>query len=179
VESAGYRDRPTDHPTTSRRIVLWAGWTAFVYLVLGALVSFVRFFFPRAVMETPTVFKAGFPGDLQIGKVDESYVRTHRVWIVRDSGGIYALHAKCTHLGCTPVWREPEGTFKCPCHGSGFTREGLPFEGPAPRPLERVQIGLAADGRLELDTAVVFRRELGQWDDPRAFLALTLETSGQ
>ena len=46
----------------------------------------------------------------------------------------------CTHLGCTPNWLEGEQKFKCPCHGSGFYKDGINFEGPAPRPLERYAI---------------------------------------
>ena len=30
--------------------------------------------------------------------------------------------------------------FKCPCHGSGYYRTGINFEGPTPRPLERAAI---------------------------------------
>ena len=40
--------------------------------------------------------------------------------------------AVCTHLGCTPNWLEAEQKFKCPCHGSGFYKDGINFEGPAP-----------------------------------------------
>jgi hypothetical protein len=35
------------------------------------------------------------------------------------------------------------------------------FEGPAPRALERLEIGLDPDGQLVVNTAVRFRRELG------------------
>ena len=82
---------------------------------------------------------------------------------------IFALRAVCTHLGCTPSWLESEQKFKCPCHGSGFYIDGINFEGPAPRPLERVGIALAPDGLLEVDKSLTFQQEMGQWDDPASF----------
>jgi len=78
----------------------------------------------------------------------------------------------CTHLGCTPNWLNAENKFKCPCHGSGFRRTGINFEGPAPRPLERVKIVLADDGQLVIDKSVLFRSEKGDWTKPAAFLKL-------
>jgi cytochrome b6-f complex iron-sulfur subunit len=51
--------------------------------------------------------------------------------------------------------------------------DGINFEGPTPRPLERVKIALADDGQIVVDTAQRFRQELGQWDDPQASLKYT------
>ena len=93
-----------------------------------------------------------------------------RVWIVRDPDGFYALFAKCTHLGCTPRWLLAEAKFKCPCHGSGYYRSGINFEGPAPRPLERLKITLAEDGQLVVDKSVKFLFEKGQWGKPGSFV---------
>ena len=79
---------------------------------------------------------------------------------------IYALRTVCTHLGCITLWLQSEQKFKCPCHGSGFAKDGINFEGPAPRPLERYAIRIADDGQLEIDRGRIFQQELGQWDDP-------------
>ena len=49
------------------------------------------------------------------------------------------------------IWLDAEQKFKCPCHGSGFYKDGINFEGPAPRPLERYAIRVAEDGQLEVD----------------------------
>jgi cytochrome b6-f complex iron-sulfur subunit len=68
------------------------------------------------------------------------------------------------------VWSESENKFKCPCHGSGFTKEGINYEGPAPRPLERLRITLAEDGQLEIESEMKFRYERGEWDKPGSFL---------
>ena len=90
------------------------------------------------------------------------------MWIVHGDDpttgkhGIYAFFAQCTHLGCTPRWLENEAKFKCPCHGSGFYPYGVHFEGPAPRPLEKVGV-TEADGQIVIDKAQRFRWEKGQW----------------
>jgi cytochrome b6-f complex iron-sulfur subunit len=83
---------------------------------------------------------------------------------------IYALRAVCTHLGCTPNWLPNQQVFKCPCHGSGYYKSGINYEGPTPRPLERLAIGLAGDGQIEVDTSRTFRYEKGEWRDPRSVL---------
>ncbi|MBI3951437.1 MAG: Rieske 2Fe-2S domain-containing protein, partial [Acidobacteria bacterium] len=69
------------------------------------------------------------------------------------------------HLGCTPNWLDSQKKFKCPCHGSGFRSSGVNFEGPAPRPLDRVKISLAADGQLLVDKSIVYRGIAGENPD--------------
>jgi cytochrome b6-f complex iron-sulfur subunit len=140
------------------------------------LLGLARFMLPNVVVEPPSRFKAGRPDDYEPGQVETRFIARFRTWIVRDRqrGGeqIYALRAMCTHLGCTPIWLDGEQVFKCPCHGSGFYKDGTNFEGPAPRPLERFAIRVADDGRLEVDKSRVFRQELGQWNDPDSFVSV-------
>ncbi|HEX9081150.1 MAG TPA: Rieske 2Fe-2S domain-containing protein [Holophagaceae bacterium] len=51
-------------------------------------------------------------------------------YLVRDSGGIYALSASCLHLG---GHLNPSQTgFGCPCHGSQYDLNGTVTVGPAP-----------------------------------------------
>lgn len=145
-----------------------------VHLSLGLLtLGFFRFFFPRVLFEPPTKVKIGTPDDFQTGTIDTRFQKSDRIWIAKTPERIYVLFTRCTHLGCTPRWLEGENKFKCPCHGSGFTREGVNFEGPAPRPLERFSVSLAPDGQILVDKSRVYRKERGQWDDPGAFLPLT------
>jgi cytochrome b6-f complex iron-sulfur subunit len=155
---------------TRRNFLSRAGWVAFFSFVGTMLLGSLRYMFPRVLFEPATVFKAGFPIDYPVGAVSTKWVKDFRTWIVRNEKGFYAVFAQCTHLGCTPRWLEAEGKFKCPCHGSGFTMEAINFEGPAPRPLERVQIAMAEDGQLLIDTSIRFREEFGQWNNPNAFL---------
>ena len=81
-----------------------------------------------------------------MGDVSTRFKDQFAVWIVRTPTEIYVLSTVCTHLGCTPNWLSGEQKFKCPCHGSGFRKTGINFEGPAPRPLERYRVALADDG---------------------------------
>jgi cytochrome b6-f complex iron-sulfur subunit len=118
------------------------------------LLMFLRFFFPRTLFEPKTVFRAGYPADFAFG-VDTKFQKDHRIWIVRNAEGLFAIFARCTHLGCTPDWKESENKFKCPCHGSGYDSEGINFEGPAPRPLDRARIVLTPTGQIEVDTSVL------------------------
>ena len=146
--------------------------------VTGGLFSLglARFLFPNVLAEPPSKFKVGFKDAFPSGKVETKYVPQYGVWVVNgDFQGlqqIYALKTVCTHLGCTPSWLEAEQKFKCPCHGSGFYKDGVNFEGPAPRPLERYAIRVADDGQLEIDKSRTFQEELGQWADPDSYVTV-------
>jgi len=133
-----------------------------------------RFLFPNVLAEPPSRFKVGFKEGFPSGKVETKFVAQYGVWVVngefQGQQQIYALKTVCTHLGCTPNWLEAEQKFKCPCHGSGFYKDGVNFEGPAPRPLERYAVRLADDGQLEIDKSKSFHEELGQWADPESFI---------
>ena len=157
----------------TRRLFLWSlpvGWTAFAAACTASLIASGRSLFPNVLFEPPQSFKAGFPSEYNVGEVDIRWKDAFSVWIVREPEGFYALIAVCTHLGCSPNWLPTENKFKCPCHGSGFYRTGVNFEGPAPRPLERARIVLADDGQLLVDKSVKFQQEKGEWSSAEAFL---------
>jgi cytochrome b6-f complex iron-sulfur subunit len=158
---------------TRRGFMRWSlpvGWIAFSTATASSLVATARFLFPNVLFEPPQSFKAGFPSEYNVGEVDTRWKDSFGVWIVREPTGFYALIAVCTHLGCSPNWLEAENKFKCPCHGSGFYKSGINFEGPAPRPLERARIVLADDGQILVDKSVHFQQEKGEWDRPEAYL---------
>ena len=130
--------------------------------------------FPNVLYEPPTSFKVGPPSEFPTDSVDERFMESNGVWIVNESDKIYAIIAICTHLGCPPAWLEAQNKFKCPCHGSGYYRNGINFEGPTPRPLERAAVAVDPDdGQILVDKAQVFLWERGQWEDPAAFLDMT------
>ena len=153
---------------------LAVGFSSLAITHLMWLLGTARFMFPNILIEPPTRFKVGFPDAFSPGQVETKYIPQFGVWIVRyeveGQPMIYALKSVCTHLGCTPNWLEAEQKFKCPCHGSGFYKDGVNFEGPAPRPLERYAISLADDGQLLVDKSRTFNSELGQWNDPASFV---------
>lgn len=136
----------------------------------------VRFMFPNILREPPSRFTVGTPDKFPPGQVEERFKAQFGVWIVNaEYNGqqqIFALRSVCTHLGCTPNWLEAEQKFKCPCHGSGFYKDGINFEGPAPRPLERYAISIAGNGEIEVDKSRMFQEEMGQWLDPSSYLSV-------
>ncbi|MEX0737282.1 MAG: Rieske 2Fe-2S domain-containing protein [Bacteroidota bacterium] len=155
----------------NRRNALWVGgWLAFFGFIITSTVGALRYMFPRVLFEPPTKFKAGLPADYVVGEVSEKYKDEKRVWIVREKDGFYAIISICTHLGCTPRWLPSDNKFKCPCHGSGFYKSAINFEGPAPRAMERAFIGLADDGQIEIDRSVKFLYEKGEWGKQGSFL---------
>ena len=153
----------------SRRRLVWCAVTAF----LGAwFIAFLRFFLPRTLFEPPTIFKIGYPSDYSLG-VDTKFQQKYRIWVVRNPDRIFVIYARCTHLGCTPDWKAGENKFKCPCHGSGYDSEGVNFEGPAPRPMDRAHVEPAPDGQIVVDTSRLYQWPKGQashFNDDGAFL---------
>jgi cytochrome b6-f complex iron-sulfur subunit len=144
--------------------------------VLGFLgvnfVMFLRFFLPRALFEPKTTFRIGYPSDFGFG-VDTKFQNQYRIWVVRNTEGIFVISAICTHLGCTPDWKASENKFKCPCHGSGYDPEGVNFEGPAPRPMDRAHVELDPQGQILVDLSRVYRwpkGERSQFNDPGALI---------
>jgi len=144
--------------------------------VLGFLgvnfVMFLRFFLPRALYEPKTNFTIGYPSDFGFG-VDTKFQNQYRIWVVRNTEGIFVISAICTHLGCTPDWKASENKFKCPCHGSGYDPEGVNFEGPAPRPMDRAHVELDPEGKIVVDLSRLFRwpkGERSQFNDPGAII---------
>jgi cytochrome b6-f complex iron-sulfur subunit len=153
------------------------GWSMLAGACLAATLGTLRFMMPNVLVEPPSRFKIGPPSDYPAGTVSTKWKAEFGVWIVNSTykgqSLVYALSSVCTHLGCTPNWLEGEQKFKCPCHGSGFYITGVNFEGPAPRPLERVGLRVAEDGMLEVDKGVKFQQEMGQWGDPASMVEIS------
>jgi cytochrome b6-f complex iron-sulfur subunit len=105
--------------------------------------------------------------------VDTKFQQKYRIWVDRTPDRLFVIYARCTHLGCTPDWKPSENKFKCPCHGSGYDSEGINFEGPAPRPMDRAKLDLAPDGQIIVDVAKLYQWPKGQpsqFNDKGAFL---------
>ncbi|HQZ63557.1 MAG TPA: ubiquinol-cytochrome c reductase iron-sulfur subunit [Planctomycetaceae bacterium] len=156
---------------------VFVAWSSIIAASTVGLLGTARFMMPNVLVEPPTKFKVGPPNDYAPGTVSTKWQAQFNIWVVNaEVDGvqvIYALSTVCTHLGCTPNWLEGEQKFKCPCHGSGFYKSGVNFEGPAPRPLERFAIRVAEDGMLEVDKSVKFQKELGQWSNSSSFVGVT------
>jgi len=150
---------PEDNTINQRRRRLV--WSCVAAFLITWLIAFFRFFLPRTIFEPSTVFKIGYPSDYGIG-VDTKWQAKYRIWVDRTPDRLFVIYARCTHLGCTPDWKPAENKFKCPCHGSGYDSEGVNFEGPAPRPMDRAHIELDATGQIVVDTSRLFQQPKGQ-----------------
>jgi cytochrome b6-f complex iron-sulfur subunit len=108
------------------------------------------------LFEPPTTFTAGSPLDYPEGTV--RFDRERKAYVVGGAGGVYALSAVCTHLGCITRHVADENAIACPCHGSRFDLEGDVIHGPAPRPLPWLDVTEDASGNLVVDTGIVIAR---------------------
>jgi glycine/D-amino acid oxidase-like deaminating enzyme/nitrite reductase/ring-hydroxylating ferredoxin subunit len=61
----------------------------------------------------------------------------HAVYHGHD-GQFIERSAVCTHVGCIVHWNSFEKCWDCPCHGSQFLPDGSVLNGPAVRPLAKV-----------------------------------------
>jgi len=153
----------------TRRAMVWASVAAFL---TAWFLAFFRFFLPRTLFEPATTFKIGYPEEFGLG-VDTKFQQKYRIWVDRTPDRLFVIYARCTHLGCTPDWKPSENKFKCPCHGSGYDSEGINFEGPAPRPMDRAHVEIAPDGQILVDVAKLYQWPKGQpsqFSDDGAFL---------
>jgi cytochrome b6-f complex iron-sulfur subunit len=159
---------------------LAAGWAAVAFVTATSLAMFQDFFGPKVLREPKKLWRVGRVEQFSMaGTVDESFKKTpagsEGFWMVNLAPGenrLVAISTICTHLGCIPNWLTGDQKFKCPCHGSGYYKDGVNFEGPTPRPLERFAITRDADGFVWVDQTKIYRQELAQWDDPESFIAL-------
>lgn len=142
-------------PEVSRRSFLIYGWGAFLAFLAAAGGSTLRFMLPNVLYEPSQKFRAGKVKEYPLGVTID---KVNRVWIIRNDKGLYAMWARCTHLGCTPNWFPAESRFRCPCHGSNYTINGDVIAGPAPKPLWRVMVTATSTGELLIDKAVMENR---------------------
>ncbi|MHB8575061.1 MAG: QcrA and Rieske domain-containing protein [Dehalococcoidia bacterium] len=183
VADVARQDRQV-HTMIQRRQALrgavFASLGGFIILQLG---SFLNFFNPRHIIGFGGIVKIPAsqvpkPGD------DPKKFFDAKAWVVNlkpgegghgavpgsEKGGLIALYQKCPHLGCTVPWRPEfdfEGVkswFRCPCHGSTYTRGGVRVFGPAPRSMDTFDLTINADGSLTLNTGKI---TLGDTNDPQ------------
>lgn len=154
-----------------------AGWgTLFSVSALGS-VETLKFFSPSVVFKPPSTFEVGkvddflgegSPDEHGIIEVNPKWKKEHRFFIVREPNRLYAMFARCPHLGCTINWFPGLAVFKCPCHGSQFHSNGENFAGPAPRALDLLKTTISAEGMIVVDTAAVYTRK--EFEKAEAFI---------
>lgn len=147
------------------RVSIFAGLTLTIFSQLAGFLGFFNKLKPQGFGGTVTVIPSRIP---RIGD-DPVKISEGKFWLTRlqgadgdvlqvgGTGGILALWWKCPHLGCTVPWRSDfrgadvgfpglNGWFRCPCHGSTYSRAGVRVFGPAPRPMDRMEVTINPDG---------------------------------
>jgi nitrite reductase/ring-hydroxylating ferredoxin subunit len=72
-----------------------------------------------------------------------------RYFVVRDSGGLYAVSSICTHQGATLT--DDGSEFYCPRHGATFDYNGNILGGPVFTPLVHYAMCLMSNGHVGVD----------------------------
>ncbi|MBM3808513.1 MAG: ubiquinol-cytochrome c reductase iron-sulfur subunit [Acidimicrobiia bacterium] len=126
---------------------LWSMATALLFATVGMLRL------PKAaVLASPSKkVKVQLPETLADG---EPFVPPGRSMAVfRQAGQVYAISTVCTHLGC--IVKASAGGFACPCHGSEFEADGTVRKGPAPRPLDWLEVSTSGGALVVNEGATV------------------------
>ncbi len=177
------RRRARQGQVTRRQLLRVSFWGFFTFGLTGGLGAFLSNFWPRGVtgfggripVAASAVPSAGAdPQPIQIGKFYLTHLRagdgTHAGFGQEGDEGLLALWWKCPHLGCTIPWRPGfpfegvTGWFRCPCHGSTYTKGGIRVFGPAPRPMDTMEITVNSDGSLTVNTGNIRK---GGEDNPQ------------
>ena len=104
-----------------------------------AIKNFAEYLMP-AELDSVDDLKAGEGGIVRDG--------LRKVAASRNKDGVLHLcSAVCTHLGCHVHWNTVEQCWDCPCHGSHFAPDGSVLNGPAIKPLERVETSTDEAGK--------------------------------
>jgi cytochrome b6-f complex iron-sulfur subunit len=165
------QEPPVDPELTRRRFMRATFLGSMTAFTIGAGGTFLLFFWPKKVGTFGSKIAVGNVVDFLPGSVTK--IADGRFWLTRmlpeDGGdGFMALYWKCVHLGCTVPWSPDEngsyngknykGIFHCPCHGSLYLYNGQNFGGPAPRPLDFMEITISG-GKIAVDTSKITKRD--------------------
>jgi Rieske Fe-S protein len=131
-----------------RRFLSWLTRGSLVAAAVATAGQAIRFLAYEPPSEASEVIPLGQLSNYPLASV--VYVAEARVYVGRDRGGLYAMDAVCTHLGCL-VQQGDEGGFVCPCHNSAFDDLGNALNGPATKPLRFLYIWLDEESTLTVD----------------------------
>lgn len=162
----------------ARRSFLRVSFFAGLILTLGSSIAGLLAFFN---LRNPTGFGAPVtvpPSLIPPPGADPVRISDGKFWVVNlegaqgdvlnvgGTGGLLALYWKCPHLGCVVPWRADFdgalvgypgsiGWFRCPCHGSTFSRAGVRVFGPSPRSMDTFLLEINGDGSVTVNTRAI------------------------
>lgn len=140
----------SDKQVASRRDFLTLAWKSLLglsgLLGLGGLWRFLSYQ-PDPVPQT--IFDLG-PAEAFASNSLTTHAAARAV-VLSTAAGFQSFSLVCPHLGCV-VDVTPEG-FTCPCHGSRFGHDGALQHGPAEQSLRPLQLEIAENGHLILNTS--------------------------
>ncbi len=172
------RARQSESRKLARRSFLRVSAFAGLSLFVGAqLASFLGFFNRRKPVGFGGIVNVA-ASQIPVPGGEPVRVSEAKAWIVNlagpegdvlgvgGSGGLMALYWKCPHLGCSVPWNPAfngaavnfpgvVGWFRCPCHGSTYSRAGIRVFGPAPRPMDTMAITVNGDGSISVNTGAI------------------------
>ena len=166
-----YAEDAVQQDLSRRRMMRSAFLGTMGAFLIGGGATYLMFFWPTKVGTFGSVITAGKIEDFPPGSVTK--FPDGRLWLNHikdeDGGGFMALYWKCVHLGCTVPWKPDEngtykgktyvGIFHCPCHGSEYLYTGQNFAGPAPRPLDYMEVTFAG-GMVKVNTGKISSRSV-------------------
>lgn len=136
--------KPSEELELSRRnLFALVGWGGLLASIVASVGATIRFMFPNVLYEPSPIVKLGKVSDYSEGSI--TFNEAERMFILREKFGFKVISAVCTHLGCTVNWSEINYRFECPCHGSIFNTRGKVVSGPAPRPLNWLEVKHSPD----------------------------------
>jgi cytochrome b6-f complex iron-sulfur subunit len=156
------------------RVSAFSGLALFTGALLASFLGFFNLRKPTGFGGTVTVTRDRIPRP----GADPVRIPEGKFWLVNlngpegdvlqvgGTGGILALYWKCPHLGCTVPWNPAFngatvnfpgiiGWFRCPCHGSTYSKAGVRVFGPAPRPMDTMAIKVNGDGSVSVNTGQI------------------------
>jgi cytochrome b6-f complex iron-sulfur subunit len=156
--------------TTRRDLMKWGLFGSLLAMLGGGSAAFLAFFYPKRTSPFGSkISVTGTVADYPLNSVTR--IREGKFYLSHVPEGLLALYWKCAHLGCTVPWKPDEefqgnvGVFHCPCHGSIYLRTGQNVAGPAPHPLDIMDIQITG-GKIIVDTGK--RTVRVQWEPTQA-----------
>ena len=184
VDTPIARPLPKREVITRRLFLLGGFWSTLGLLTVALVGPSLDFMWPRNIK--------GFGGPISVTPDrippeggDPIRVVEGKFWLlnltagptitgVDTPGGLLALWQKCPHLGCTVPWRADfnfqgvKGWFRCPCHGSTYTKDGgVIVAGPAPRPMDVFPLVVNDDRTITVQTGRQFEGSGGPQNPAR------------